>query len=102
MGNIADDDESNFDAFLGGFGSHANIKKRQKAENMAALPPSDGRRKRVATRTRQLNVRVSEQTWKLVGLLVEKFSERDGRSWSQPDVVEAAIAAIAKAEKIKT
>jgi len=44
MGNIADDDESNFDAFLGGFGSHANIKKRQKAENMAALPPSDGRR----------------------------------------------------------
>jgi hypothetical protein len=37
----------------------------------------------------------------LFNSLLEKFSARDGRKWSQADLVEAAISALAKAERVK-
>lgn len=102
MAKLTDEEEgSNFEAFMGSFGSHSNLKQRRKNERLASLKPNDKRRKRVAVRTEQLNVRVSEETIVLVNALIEKLRTRDNDKWSKPDVIEAAIAAMAKAENIK-
>jgi hypothetical protein len=95
------EDGSDFNALLGSFGSHANIKKRAKAERKAALKPTDGRRMRVAVRTNQFNARISDEALALAQKCIDAMSARDSRKWSQADLVEAAIAAFAKAEKIK-
>lgn len=91
------DDE--LDEFLGSFGSNTNLAKRQKAEKLAALRPDDRRRK-TKNRERQLNVKASDETLALVSALAEKFARRDGQRWSQPDIVEAAIASLAKTEQV--
>jgi hypothetical protein len=98
------DDGTAFAALLGGFGTHANTQKRAKAERMAALKKNDGRRQRKVTRPHQFNVRVDDDTKRLTQALIDKFNAdgRDGNSkWSQADMVIAAIAALAKAEKVR-
>lgn len=95
-----EDYDTNFSELLGAFGSHANIEKRQKAERLAAMKPDDGRRKRGVGRDHQFNVRVAKETVALAQQLIEMLSERDGRKWSQADFLEAAIAALVKAEKL--
>jgi hypothetical protein len=95
------EDGSDFAALLGAFGSHVDIAKRAKAERLAAMKPGDGRRKRIATRTNQFNTRVSNRTVTLAQRLIEEFSRRDGKKWSQADLVERAIAALAATEGIK-
>ena len=101
MPEAFEDDGSDFAALLGGFGSHANLQKRAKAERLAALKPGDGRRKRVAIRTNQFNTRISDEALALSQNIIDALSARDGRKWSQADLVEAAIVALAKSEKIK-
>jgi hypothetical protein len=92
---------ADFAELLGAFGTHANLEKRAKAERLAAMKPSDRRRKRVATRTNQFNTRVGDRTIELAQLLIEEFSRRDGKKWSQADRLERAIAALAEAEGIE-
>jgi hypothetical protein len=95
------DDGSAFGELLGAFGTHANLEKRAKAERLASMKPGDGRRKRVATRTHQFNARVSDETLELAKALIEKFNARDGRKWSQADLITQLIADAAKREKVK-
>lgn len=95
------DEGSDFAALLGSFGSHANIEKRAKAERLAAMKPGDGRRKRVAVRTNQFNTRISDEALTLAQSLIDALTVRDGRKWSQADLVEAALKALAKSEKLK-
>jgi len=90
---------TDFDKLLGSFGAHANIEKRRKSERLAAMQPSDGRRKKIG-RDRQFNVRITKESFALAQHLIEKLSARDGRKWSQADFLEAAITALAKAEKL--
>lgn len=98
---IDDEDGSNFDGLIGAFRSHANIEKRQKAERLAAMKPDDGRRKRGVKEPRtQFNVRLNDKSLAQAKLLIAKLSARDKRDWSQSDLVEAALAALVKAEKI--
>jgi len=97
---MADEEyDTNFNQLLGSFGAHANIQKRQKAERLAAMEPDDGRRKR-AGRSRQFNARITDESFALAHLLIKRLSARDGRKWSQADFLEAAIPALAKAEKL--
>jgi hypothetical protein len=95
-----DDDGSQFQQLLGGFGTHTNIERRKKAERLASMKPDDGRRRR-ATRTNQFNVRVDDETMEFAKMLIDKFSERDKRKWSQADLVILAIGELAKAQKGK-
>jgi hypothetical protein len=95
------EDGSDFAALIGAFGTHANLEKRAKAERLAAMKPSDGRRKRVATRTNQFNTRVDDTTIELAQRLIEKLSRRDGKKWSQADLVQRAIAALAEIEGLE-
>ncbi len=98
------EDGSEFAALLGGFGSHGNPKRRAKAERMAAMKKNDGRRQRKVTRPHQFNVRVDDDTKALAQALIDKFNAegREGSDkWSQADIVIAAIAALAKAEKAR-
>jgi hypothetical protein len=98
---VADEEyESNFDVLLGTFGGHANIEKRRKAERLAAMEPDDGRRKKLG-RNRQFNTRITEESFALAQRLIERLTERDGRKWSQADLLEAAFAALARAEKLE-
>ncbi|HRN87905.1 MAG TPA: hypothetical protein PK271_04825 [Hyphomicrobium sp.] len=89
-----EDDGSAFQELLGGFGAHANPAKRARAERLATMKPNDKRRRRGPPRLRQFNVRVTEQTQAIAA----KLCEAEG--WSQADLVEAAIAALAKAKGI--
>lgn len=98
---LADDDGSAFAALLGGFGTHANTKKRARAERLAAMKKSDGRRQRQVTRPHQFNVRVDDETKDLTQALIKKFEAADDGKWSQADIVIRAIAALAKAEKVR-
>lgn len=103
MSELADDG-SEFAALLGGFGTHANTQKRARAERMAALKKGDKRRQRQVTRPHQFNVRVDDDTKALTQALIDRFNaaEREGNGkWSQADIVIAAIAALAKAEKVR-
>jgi hypothetical protein len=95
------EDGSDFAQLLGAFGTHVNLEKRAKAERLAAMKPTDGRRKRTATRTNQFNTRVDDRTIELAQQLIEAFSRRGGKKWSQADLVEHAIAALAKAEGLE-
>lgn len=100
MSDLADDGSA-FAALLGGFGTHANTQKRAKAERLAAMKKTDGRRKRVSTRPHQFNVRVDDDTKALAQALITKFEAADGQKWSQADIVIRAIAALAKAENVR-
>jgi hypothetical protein len=93
-------DDSAFSQLLGAFGSHGDPQRRAKAERLAAMKPSDARRKG-ATRTEQFNVRVDISTMDLARRLIEKLGARDNRKWSQADLVILAINEVAKAEQIK-
>jgi hypothetical protein len=94
--------ETHYQKLMGKFGSHANIENREKAERLAAMKPDDGRRKRGSAKNRehQLNVMVTTTTRDLLHALREKLAERDGRKWSQPDVIEEAIKALAASHNI--
>jgi hypothetical protein len=87
------DECSNFAKVMGAFGSHSDIKRRTKAERLAAMKPGDSRRKR-SDRTHQFNVRVGQATKALIDNLIQRLSERDSRHWSQADLIEAAMAAL--------
>jgi hypothetical protein len=95
------DDGSDFGQLLGAFGTHADLNKRAKAERLASMKPDDGRRKRAVTRPHQFNARVSDETMALAKALIERFTARDGRKWSQADLITQLIADAAKREKIK-
>jgi hypothetical protein len=84
-----DEDGSEFEALLGSFGTHTDVDKRARAERMA-MRPSDGRRRRGPSRPHQFNVRITDLTQSLAKLLCE------ANDWSQADLVEAAISALAK------
>jgi hypothetical protein len=96
-----DDDGSQFQQLLGGFGTHSDIERRKKAERLAAMKPDDGRRRRGATRTNQFNARVDDETIELAKMLIETFNARDKRKWSQADLIIHAIGELAKAQKGK-
>ena len=89
-----EEDGSNFAELLGAFGKNSNVERRAKAERLAAMKPSDGRRKK-GDRIHQLNVRVNDTTKEIVEMLIARFTERDGRDWSKTELVEAAIASLA-------
>jgi hypothetical protein len=95
-----EDDGSQFEQLLGGFGTHTNLEARKKAERLASMKADDGRRRR-ATRTHQFNVRVDDETMGFAKVLLEQFSARDNRKWSQADLVILAIGELAKAQKVK-
>lgn len=92
---MTEEDGSAFQELLGSFGSHSDVEKRARAERMAALKPNDKRRRRGAPRQHQFNVRITEMTQ----ALASKLCQAEG--WSQADLVEAAIAALAKQKGIK-
>jgi hypothetical protein len=85
-----DQDGSEFEALLGSFGTHTDVDKRARAERMATMRPNDGRRRRGPARPHQFNVRITD----LTQALERKIRKAEG--WSQSDLVEAAIAALAK------
>src|SRR5262245_56307900 len=95
-----DNDGSQFEQLLGGFGTHTDIEKRKKAERLASMKPDDGRR-RGATRTNQFNARVGDETIALAKMLIENFSARDKKKWSQADLIIFAIGELAKTQKGK-
>lgn len=96
MHNPLNDDDglNNFHELLGGFGSHANTQNRAKAERYASMKPTDPRRKKGLSRPHQFNVRVNDATKALADALTQHHD------WSQADLVEAAITALAKAQNI--
>jgi hypothetical protein len=88
-----EEEGADFDKLLGAFGSHANIEKRHRAERLASMRPSDKRRRKGPPRTHQFNVRITSQTQALAHALCKE------KGWSQADLVEAAILALAKAKE---
>ena len=88
-----EEEGADFAELLGRFGTHANIEKRQRAERLASMRPGDKRRRRGPPRAHQFNVRISSQTQALAHALCK------AEGWSQADLVEAAIAALAKAKE---
>jgi hypothetical protein len=97
---MMEEDGSAFQEVLGGFGKHANVERRAKAERLAAMKPGDGRRKKKEPRV-QFNVRISEADKALADALIKELSERDGREWSQADLVAIAIRTLAKHKPAK-
>jgi hypothetical protein len=97
--NVTEEDGTAFSELLGAFGSHANLEKRAKAERLAAMKPGDGRRKKGPTRTVQFNVRISEHAKAQADALLKEFGDRDGKSWSQADLIEHALAVLAKQKR---
>ena len=89
------DECSNFAKVMGAFGSHSDIKRRTKAERLAAMQPGDGRRRKKGEK-HQFNTRVNDAVHALIAQLLETLNARDGRKWSQPELVEAAMSALAK------
>src|SRR5262245_1817690 len=92
-------DGSDFSELLGAFGKHGDRGKRAKAERLAMMKPGDGRRNRGVKRPNQFNVRVSDATEGLADELIKQFSARDGRTWSQADLIEHAIAVLAQSQQ---
>ena len=90
MKQFEEDDGSEFAALLGSFGTHADVDKRARAERMAAMRPNDKRRRRGPARAKQFNVRITDATESLA----QKLCELEG--WSQADLVETAIATLAR------
>jgi hypothetical protein len=85
---------------LGAFGTHANPAARHQGASLRAARRERGRRRRVAIRTNQFNARVSDEAIEFAKLLIDRWSSRDGKKWSQADLIEQLIAEAAKAEKI--
>ena len=101
MADIEDDDDgSEFQKLIGGWGTHTNLEARKKAERLASMKADDGRRRR-ATRTHQFNVRVDGETMAFSKALIEQFSARDKQKWSQADLIIFAIGELSKAQKGK-
>jgi hypothetical protein len=91
----AEEDGSAFLEVLGGFGKHTNLERRAKAERLAAMKPGDGRRRKKEPRV-QFNVRISEVDAALARSLIAELSTRDGRDWSQGELVSAGFKALAR------
>jgi hypothetical protein len=92
---MIEDDGSAFLEVLGGFGKHANVQRRAKAERLAAMKPGDGRRRKGELRV-QFNTRIIEADKVLADNLIKELSDRDGRNWSQSDLVSVALRTLAK------
>jgi hypothetical protein len=88
------EDGSAFAELLGEFGKHGDRNKRAKAERLAMMKPGDRRRNRGVKRPNQFNVRISDATKALADAIIKQFTARDGRTWSQADLVEHAIAVL--------
>jgi hypothetical protein len=88
--SIEDEANENFRELLGAFGSNADVDRRARAERRAAMKPDDKRRKKGSARDTQLNVRVRRSVSELARELCK------AESWSQADLVEKAIEALAK------
>jgi predicted HicB family RNase H-like nuclease len=88
-----EDDGADFAELLGKFHTHADIQKRHRAERLASMRPGDKRRRRGPPRAHQFNVRISTQTQTLAHAMCK------AEGWSQADLVEAAITALAKAKE---
>ena len=95
-----EEDGSAFLEVLGGFGKHANLDRRAKAERLAAMKPGDGRRRKKEPRL-QFNVRLLEVDKILADDLIKELSDRDGRDWSQSDLVSVALRTLAKHKPAK-
>jgi hypothetical protein len=89
-------DEPNFRELLGAFGGNANVERRARAERRAAMKPDDKRRKKGAVRDTQLNVRVRRSVSELAREICK------AESWSQADLIENAIEALAKEKGLLT
>jgi ribosome-binding protein aMBF1 (putative translation factor) len=89
--SIEEELNDNFNELLGTFGSHANVNSRARRERRASMKVDDKRRKKGDARDTQLNVRVRES----VSNLVRKICK--DKSWSQADLIENAIEALAEA-----
>ena len=100
MAETEDEDGADFDRLIGQFGTHTDIAGRKRKERLASMKADDARRRR-ATRTHQFNVRVDDETMAFSKLLLEQFSARDKRKWSQADLIIFAIGELAKAQKGK-
>ena len=85
-----EDEHQNFAELLGAFGSNANLERRGRAERRAAMRPDDKRRKKGSVRDTQLNVRVRASVSELARAICK------AEDWSQADLVEHAIEALAK------
>ena len=88
--SMEDEANENFRELLGAFGSHADVDRRARAERRAAMKPDDKRRKKGSARDTQLNVRVRRSVSELARELCK------AENWSQADLVENAIEALAK------
>jgi hypothetical protein len=88
--SIEEEANQNFNELLGAFGSNANVDRRARAERRAAMKPDDKRRKKGPARDTQLNVRVRRSVSDLARDICK------AESWSQADLVEKAIEALAK------
>jgi len=88
-----EDEGAQFAELLGKFGTHANIEKRQRAERLASMRPGDKRRRRGPPRAHQFNVRITSETQKLAHELCKS------QGWSQADLIENAVLALAKAKE---
>jgi hypothetical protein len=88
--SIEDEANQNFNELLGAFGSNADVDRRARAERRAAMKPDDKRRKKGSARDTQLNVRVRRSVSELAREICK------AESWSQADLVEKAIEALAK------
>jgi hypothetical protein len=100
VGETEDEDGSDFNRLIGRFGTHTDIAGRKRKERLASMKADDARRRR-ATRTHQFNVRVDDDTMAFSKTLLEQFSARDKRKWSQADLIIFAIGELAKAQKGK-
>jgi hypothetical protein len=100
VADTADENGANFNQLLGSFRTHTDIAGRKRKERLASMKADDARRRR-ATRTHQFNVRVDEETMAFSKALLEQFSARDKRKWSQADLIIFAIGELAKAQKGK-
>ena len=89
MADNLSDDGSDFNRLLGKFGSHLNRDKRARAERLSMMKPGDARRK--PGRPNQFSARVSDEAIARAQRLTQQLSARDGRKWSQPDLVEHAL-----------
>lgn len=93
--SVEEELNENFNELLGAFGSHANVDRRARRERRASMKVDDKRRKKGDARDTQLNVRVRQS----VSDLARKICKAE--SWSQADLVENAIEALAKQKGVK-
>ncbi len=93
--SIEEELNDNFKELLGAFGSNANVDRRARRERRASMKVDDKRRKKGDARDTQLNVRVRQSVFELARKICK------AEDWTQPDLIENAIEALAKQKGIK-